>query len=302
MEEPKPGLYAGLSSERYHRAPGVNQSKLKIMRDKSAAHLRYYLEHPPQQTDSMRLGAAIHDAVLLPDEFERLWQTAKQCEGVTKQGKQCTKTGSVVEDGKHFCHVHAASNISNVEPEPVTLLSPADYQTCLNVRDAVRAHPRASKLLTGRAERSAFWIDEETGVLCKGRFDLLSTVFPAIVDLKTCRDASPEAFARTIWEYGYHLQAGHYLDGERILDIYGGEEVRFATVAVEKEPPYCVAIYEIGEEWLDSARLELRALIRQYADCLESGIWPGYSDKVEPIEPPRWARYEMKATKEVLGA
>ena len=64
-----PGLYSGMSADRYHSIDAVSQSRLKVLKEKSALHLRYLLDHPFAPTDAMRLGAAIHDAVLLPDVF-----------------------------------------------------------------------------------------------------------------------------------------------------------------------------------------------------------------------------------------
>ena len=76
---------------------------------------------------------------------------------------------------------------------------------------AVRSQPDLAALLAeGRPEVSAFWLDEQTGELCKCRPDWVSPAGDGVilVDGKTCRDASPEGFGRAIWNLSYRLVHG----------------------------------------------------------------------------------------------
>jgi hypothetical protein len=64
-------------------------------------------------------------------------------------------------------------------------------------------------------------------------------------------------------------------------------------IAAEKVPPYCVGVYRIEADAVAAGDEELRPLLRLYAECMESGNWPGYEDKVHPISMPDWAFRKM---------
>lgn len=159
---------------------------------------------------------------------------------------------------------------------------------------AARSLPDIAALLAeGEAEVSALWVDEATGEACRCRPDWTT---PAggdgviLVDGKTCRDASPDGFARSVWSYGYHLQAAWYSDGYALAS---GQRVHgFVFAAVESEPPYAAAAYMLGDDVLDKARAINRTLLDRYAECRRSGVWPGYSTGIQLLNLPRWANLD----------
>lgn len=268
IEQP-PGLYPGINAFEYHRWAGASQSRLKVIRDQSPAHLRWQMDNPRPSTPAQEIGAAVHTAVLEPDLFTGLYVQGIEGDGRTKPVKE------------------ARAQLEADHPNS-TVLTAKDYVTCLAVRDSVAAHPHAKALLGGEHETSAVWQDEDTGVLCRGRFDARG--MGAITDVKTTRDASPDRFPYDFAKYGYHIQGNHYLRGDNTL---GGDANTFVIVAVEKEPPYCVAVYQVDAKALYDGRRELDILLQRWAECAASGIWPGYSTDVVTIDLPA---YEVKKT------
>lgn len=102
-----------------------------------------------------------------------------------------------------------------------------------------------------------------------------------IVDLKTTLDASPAGFAKSVAKFRYHVQRAHYSEG---FDIGN-----FVFVAVEKTPPYLVAVYVLDEQ-AEIKGQELRDRdIQLYMDCLENDFWPGYSEDIEELSLPNWS-------------
>lgn len=173
------------------------------------------------------------------------------------------------------------------------------------MRDAVMAHPAASALLTavpGKAEQSVYWIDAETGELCRCRPDFWRQD-GVIVDLKTCEDASPEGFAKSIHNWRYHVQHPFYQDGinamrEQLLAASEGDEfppeipapVRaFVFLAVEKKAPHAVAVYLLDQEAVELGRMEYRRDLNTLHQCITTNNWPGYGDAIQPITLPAWA-------------
>jgi len=102
-----------------------------------------------------------------------------------------------------------------------------------------------------------------------------------IIDLKSTRDASIEYFTGQIFsDRGpfYILQAAHYAYCGKLLGLSKSDS--FTFVAVEKEPPYGINVFALGEGELDFGERWRRKLTRKYADCLASDKWPCYEESV----------------------
>lgn len=298
---PAPGIYPDVNAAIYHKWDCVSASRLKLMRQ-CPAKCRYALDHPEEMdTEAMALGRAYHDAILLPHDFERDWIKAGACEARLKSGDRkgdpCGLSATLRSpEGSWYCGKHADSECL----PPENALCGDDYDLALSIRKKVHAHPEAEDLLFGKGlnEASIVWRDGETGLTCRGRIDRYCwshrkigdrrIPVPTHVDIKGTVDASPEGFSREIHKHGYHIQAALYLDGCNALKP--SEFRRFVFIAVEKKPPYCVGVYELGDSSIDQGRREYRRLMTRYANCLETGNWPDYTNEgVGYIDVPSWA-------------
>ena len=285
QEWPGPGIFEGVPEATYHALDAASQSRLKVLDTKSPKHLRYSIDNPKESTPALTWGSAIHDAALLPDVFDEKYGMALQCEAITGKGTQCSNTGSVSCDGHWYCGIKGHN--PGGPADQIEVLTQEQYESSLLIRDNIHAHPSASFLLDCELkELSVTWIDEATGLLCKGRFDALSNDGTIIADIKSCRDASKIAFSKQIYDYGYHMQAAYYIQGARAHDI---PAEHFVIIAVEKAPPYEMAVYDIHAEAVDAGTQALRPLMAQYAECLEKNEWPGYPTKAIPITLPPYA-------------
>ena len=166
-------------------------------------------------------------------------------------------------------------------------VSTDDHNAASAMRDAVMAHPVAGPLFTdGQPEVSAYRTDPETGVRLRGRFDWLRDD-GMIVDLKTSVTANPAELQRRFWQYGYYMQAAMYtwlLTGKT-----NEPDPDFVFVTVEKTAPYVVTVVRYDAEAIDEGRRMNRRAIDLYAACMETGVWPGYTDGIETISLPGWA-------------
>lgn len=180
-----------------------------------------------------------------------------------------------------------------------TILNPEQWKTIHAMRDALMAHPAANALLTGvpgKAEKSVYWIDATTGVLCRCRPDWWRDD-NVIVDLKTTEDASPEGFARSIAKFRYDVQDAFYTDG--VQQATSKRPKAFVFIAVEKKPPYGVGVYVLDAETKDLGRAQYQHDLRVYAECVRTGVWPGYGDKIRTISLPGW---HANKNQHLLGA
>lgn len=248
-----------LPAAEYHAHPAVSKSLLDKIA-KSPLHARAYLDGQREEpTAAMQFGTALHACVLEPELFADTYAVF--------DGDRRTK------DGRAAYEALQASGKS--------IISAADYDAITAMTVAIRHHAVAQPLLeSGRAEASVFWRDPIVGIDCKCRPDWWNDD-GILVDLKTCDDASPAGFARSVANYRYHLQAAHYMLGTGCR--------RFLFIALEKKPPYAVAVYELDTDALEIGRaLRLRDLER-YASCAEFNIWPGYPAEVQTLTLPKWA-------------
>ena len=175
------------------------------------------------------------------------------------------------------------------------VLSPEAFEQIFAMRDAVMNHPSA--------------------------FAILHHVKDIIGDLKTTEDASPEGFAKSIANWRYDVQHAYYMDGTRLAleqgkcnppqegkaelsvywtdpvtgvlcrcrpDFWRGYPKHFAFIAVEKKPPYAVGVYVLDSEGVEIGRAQYQHDLRVYAECVRSGEWPGYGDKIQTISLPGW--------------
>lgn len=276
---PAIGVHEDVPEDVYHRQwDAISNSRLTILHDRTPAHLREAIDHPPADTAATIMGRAIHSAILTPGEFK----------GYVKWTGGPKRSNKAKEA---FAELEAQHGIGRV-------LAPVMYDHVIGVRHAVQRGPSGSAvmaLLDGpghRSELSIVWRDEATGILCKARLDHISPdiVTPegsgAIIDVKSTEDASLEAFMVTCYNYGYHRQAAHYLDG---AFANGLEVAHYIWIAVEKKPPYGVGIYRADAGMLAAGKASIELLLKRYARCVERDEWPCYTPEVVDIGLPPWA-------------
>ena len=73
----------------------------------------------------------------------------------------------------------------------------------------------------------------------------------AVIDWKSCRDASAKAFRSDFWKYRYDLQAVFY------CEVLGVPADNFYFVAIEKEFPYNSAVYSLSEDTIMNTAMAL---------------------------------------------
>jgi len=252
-----------ISNADYHADPAISASQLKTVMQSPYHYWSRYLD--PDRvamvpTAAMRFGSLAHCAVLEPDELSKRYQLAPDRR--TKEGK-----AAVTE--------MAAAGIEAV--------SETDLAQALQIADAVRSNSTAAMLLSNGAAEQSFWFDDiPTGLRCKCRPDWLSADGATIVDLKTCVDASPAGFAKSVAQWSYQVQSAHYLCGTLAT--------RFIFVAVEKTAPYAIGVYELDTEALVHGSIARHNAMQRIQDCRAINEWPGYTDGgIETIQLPGWA-------------
>lgn len=264
----------------YHARPELSSTEARLILD-SLARYRYKKDNPPLVAASKKfdVGSAVHSKVL-----------GTGYEAVMIPVDLLASNGAIsTAAAKEF--------VAKTRAEGKIPLKAEEFEPIAAQAEAVLAHKGAKQLFAqpADAEVSVFATDPETGVEERGRFDFLPKDFTLgapsriAVDLKTARDASPKGFTRAVADHGYDVQAVWYPD---ILKLITGEVAEMVFVAVEKEPPYLVAVHQLPPMWKEMGRTKAREARRLYAEAVASGIWSGYGDEVNLLSPPTWLIYE----------
>ena len=292
---PPPGVYRDVPAAAYHAWPMPSSTVLGRLA-RSPLHCRHALDHPQPSTPDMEFGTAFHARLLEPDRFGERYAAAGPCVAVLKTGRRlgqpCGADGvGRGPAGGWLCGTHGGGT-DRPAGDARAVLGTADAAALDAMAAAVAAHGWASQTLAlpGETELSVVFDEPASGVRCKVRPDRVVTDprRACVVDVKTTRDAAPEAFARTIAQRGYHRQAALYLRG---LAAHGIDVGGFTILAVDKDDPYAVAAYRLDDADLAAGGREVDRLLAAWAECDRTGSWPGYGGGgLVPIRLPAWAR------------
>jgi hypothetical protein len=267
------GIQHGLSSEAYHHGPGLSHSELKRLR-RTPFHYHALLDPSApakEPTPAMFNGTLVHCALLEPEHFELRYVIAPDVH----------KSSNVYKEFAQRCISGGLAPITQQQRDAAFAQA-----------KALRTLPDVAALLAnGFPEVSAYWRDPSTNVLCKCRPDWVGPVGygkgAVLLDVKTASDASPEGFAKSVANFGYHTQADWYCTGYELATGVSVHGMVFAVV--ESEFPHACAAYMLDDEALRRAREDNRAALNKYAQCSEADHWPGYPREIQVITLPRWA-------------
>lgn len=230
---------------------------------RSPAHYRFA---EPTQSEALKFGSLVHALVLEPDVAEKSYRTRADVDGRTKEGK-------AIRENENLLAIS----------EGVEFVSRKDWDTAQKIAASVHTHLGATSLIAGGVAEQAGFCDEFNGINARIKPDYRTSEI--IVDLKTTQDARPDSFLRSIMTFGYCVQAAYYLDVAQAID---GEARKFFWVAVEKEPPYAVAVYEASEAMIRYGRAQYLKAIELYKECSALDIWPSYSQQIQQLTLPHW--------------
>jgi hypothetical protein len=223
---------------------------------KSPNHYLQYVNREFVETPAMVLGSALHCAVLEPYEYDKRYIIAPKFDRRTKAGKEQAEAWELAADGK--THITAEQD-----------------QAVQAMKHAIRSHSEAMRLLQGMKYEQTI-ADELYGIPFKGIADAIGG--GAVIDLKTCQDASPDGFRRSASNFDYHLQAAIYT---MLTDSN-----RFYWIAVEAAAPYNVAVYKPTHDSLAAAKEYLSQLVERFRKW--DGEPVGYGENIYELDLPPW--------------
>lgn len=238
----------------------VSRSQLVHMLRSPAHFIEALKNKTHKQTAGQLLGTLVHMSALEPIEFANKY--------VPWRGGS-----SSTLEYKRFQYANQDKKILNMEL----------YDQVCAMRDAIwnmelpfNMDSKLKELFDlGQSEKTIFWTDAETGIVCRIRVDKL---LPNLIfDIKTCGDARPFPFLTLMaMKQDLDLQAAMYHEG---VKAFTGESRNFAFVAVEDSAPYSTCIHETGPgtEFFNNGMKKFRYVLNALAKARKNDQFVGYS-------------------------
>ena len=261
-----------LTEKDYRALPKISQGDLKLI---NKAPLFYKLRETLNvRTSAMDFGIACHAALLTPSEFKANFVVMPKFSGKTAKGE--------ITFSKNATDVKAKMAAFELENQGKVIIEESDVERITGICNTLLQDETCSMLLTGGESEVSFEF-EHRGHQCKGRLDKLHLDHPlfgkTVIEFKTTRDASPEAFTREVANFGYDFQAAFYSLALR--------PQRYFCIAIEKEFPFAFGVYDMSQ-WIELGEKKVEKAFDKLEYCLENNVWPGYTESLEQLQPPSW--------------
>ena len=253
---PQPALSASIAGIIWHRSPLHGWY----------AHPKLNPDYQPFESATFDLGSAAHAIVLEQDRSKLAiihaddWRT-----------KAAKEERDVARDAGKI---------------PVLARQAADIYTMADAAiEAVKDSELDGIFQDGKPEQSI--IVQDGDIWLRGRLDWLTNDNKIILDYKTVgKSANPESFLRgSVFQYGYDIQVAMY---QRLVQAVTGETPKFVWLAQETEAPYACSLMGASPSLIESGNRKLDYVIKQWRECMKTGIWPAYGKRIAWLEAPAY--------------
>lgn len=273
------GAAKNLGNNAYHALKSYwSSTDLKFMHSTSPLHFyeQYFGPNkaaPKEQTYDMILGSLVHCLLLTPGEMNKDFFNMPELNLRTNEGKATRDKLLIDNKGK----------------SPVTeeMLDQATKMVT-----SCQRNKRAMELLNpGHKELAFFWTCPFSHLNFRAKIDSGSS--PLFCELKTTSSAEHAEFSRHAYNMNYDLSIIHYRQGMKsVFDV----EPPGHFIVIEREYPYVVQDYPVGESFLETGHQKWLAANSRLADGIQKQRWPGYvPEGMTPpaVEAPPWAVNKM---------
>ena len=269
----QPAVIKNEPAAAYHAAKGVSRSQLWKFRERRQFATMQQSEL--EQSDSMRLGSLVHSMIEnggnMPYDFAEVPEQFVTDSGALSKSKA------------------AKLWLSDQESLGVQVATGEDVRKARIISNELRLLLCDMPMELAIHERSIYWIDEESGLACKCRPDILliGASEIACIDIKTAKASDPHAFTLSCETYGYHMQQAHYEAG---ISAAYGKPITWLFAVCETVEPYAAAMYRIDSEQAEAARVQWRCVLTDYANAKSDNDYVNPWHKfINTIKPRKYA-------------
>lgn len=277
------------SNQEYHSSHGLSASGVVSMLQ-SPDHFKRGEKGPSKEAAS--LGDLVHAYLLEPERFQKNsivlpdyhWtkkgkvQWKKFFEGLQEEDLLKYDVSDIIDMKKE--------DSLNVYKDHVIIVKNEELETCKRIYENIANSEFLTSLLVGVKEKSGYSElgDEFDGIVVKCRPDVKNKDEKREVDIKTTCNLSTAFLYTDLRKYKYDVKGAWYLDVSNGLDGEGTYN-EFIWFVIEKNPPWGIMTYSMdiySDMYENGSELGYKALYN-YRDCIKSGNWPGYEEKIIKI-------------------
>lgn len=289
-ENDKGTFIDGMPNKTYHMERGLSTSKLKNFMEDPAI-IKWSREAPQDEEKlaALDFGTDFHSYFLEPEVFKETYRVMPEFSRRKKDEKEAEQ--ELIKEWKELGFIPVAAD---------------DMKKIEAMRGSAMAHPTVKAIMGmgGVAERSFFWTDPKTGLLCKCRPDHLVTdinddnrpyfladdVGALVTDVKTI--AQMDRVQAQIENLKYYVQDQFYSRGiSQVL----GVKVEFVFIFVSTTLSlgrYPVKVVKLSDEARFDGRTEINESMAELSAIRAKGDDAAYQTIVE-LDRPHWATREQ---------
>lgn len=291
-----PSIVYKLPFEDYLNINALNSHGIYTIHDKSALHFKLEKEDEREQSASMKLGTLFHELTLepwanryrvSPKGFDKTTNVNKaimvraMCEWLECDPPEVQKQA----EGKMLSEQIDILSAMMSRKGLYAVTEEQHYEST-KMRDNLMANPQASAFFAdGNSEVTLLWRCPNTGIKKKARVDWLPYGHYTLVDLKTIDSAGTKDCERAATRFGYDFQMLHYEEGARETGL---SDRPFTLFFAERKRPYMARAWFIldNNNQLRGTRKIIGRVCELYAEAIATGVWPGFSEDIEPLKLP----------------
>jgi hypothetical protein len=252
-----------MSNEDYHASMGLSNSGVtEILYDPEVYYYKYLSGmYDREESSQMKIGTAIHCAVLEPQRFIETYRQIPSDIKVRK-GKKWDK---ILDDnpGKIFIKQKEYANAINIKNKlSYSLIFQETFDPC-------------------NVEHSIFFTYDD--IYLKSRPDYYNDKY--VVDIKKTKSIKYDSFSNSIYTYNYHSQAAMQIDALKCVD---GKDRIHLFLAIEENPPHLFKFYQLDNQAIALGRERYQIAAYIYDKCTETNIWSNQEDEIDIINLPSW--------------
>lgn len=286
----KPGVYPGLPMAEYLAMPAASAGLMCTLLERCprAAWFDSWLNPKrsiDDNTEAQSIGTAMHSIVL---------EGHADCVRVIDPKDHPNEKGGGIPVGWTNKSIKAAKAAA-IAAGKIPLL-PEDMVVVNGMVEAMREYlasiattePAVHDLFQpggGTSEVTIVW--EEDGFLFRMRPDRLSLALNLMGDLKSTKTAAePDRWGRTqLFGMSYYVAAAFYRRG---LQRLAGKSAEYVFVPQEQDPPHLCSLIGLDPMVKQLGDRKIERAMRTWKNCIKTGVWPGYPNRVAYPEAPGW--------------
>lgn len=213
--------------------------------------------------DSVIFNRALRCAVFTPSDFSKKYVRQPIINKKTNVGKS-----------------EFENLINQVSANGQELLDFNSYDSIVKMQRALTLHPTFKLLMNGEVGKPTRFIEPKSGAVVKFQPDFISNG-KIIVDLATIENKNSNDFSKNVANFNLHKKAALQMDGMNLK--------AYVFVRIEEKEPFKISFHYLDDRSIAYGRELYIENCHTYAKCLSTGVWNGYSEKINEISLPEWA-------------